>query len=98
MMFLLMVRVSDPLVPRSIFGVLNTLLYFPSGAVYPINGFPRWMRILSSFDPFTYAVHAFKSLLLKNTPLIAIAGDLTYLALFALLSMLLATWLFQRTL
>jgi hypothetical protein len=37
-------------------------------------------------------------LLLKNTPLIAIAGDLTYLALFALLSMLLATWLFQRTL
>ena len=98
MMFLLMVRVSDPLVPRSIFGVLNTLLYFPSGAVYPINGFPRWMRILSSFDPFTYAVHAFKSLLLKNTPLIAIAGDLTYLALFALLSMLLATWLFPRTL
>jgi ABC-2 type transport system permease protein len=98
MMFLLMVRVSDPLVPRSIFGVLNTLLYFPSGAVYPINGFPKWMRIMSRFDPFTYAVHAFKSLLLKNTPLVAIAGDLTYLALFALLSMLLATWLFQRTL
>ena len=98
MMFLLMVRVSDPLVPRSIFGVLNTLLYFPSGAVYPIYGFPKWMRVMSSFDPFTYAVHAFKSLLLKNTPLVAIAGDLTYLALFALLSMLLATWLFQRTL
>jgi ABC-2 type transport system permease protein len=39
MMFLLMVRVSDPLVPRAIFGVLNTLLFFPSGAVYPINGF-----------------------------------------------------------
>ena len=34
MMFLLMVRVSDPLVPRAIFGVLNTqLLFFPSGAV-----------------------------------------------------------------
>jgi len=98
MMFLLMVRVSDPLVPRSIFGVLNTLLYFPSGAVYPINGFPKWMRVMARFDPFTYAVHAFKSLLLKNTPLIAIAGDLTYLALFALLSMLLATWLFRRTL
>ena len=39
-MFLLMVRVSDPLVPRAIFGVLNTLLYFPSGAIYPIEGFP----------------------------------------------------------
>ncbi|MGA2073141.1 MAG: ABC transporter permease [Terriglobia bacterium] len=98
MMFLLMVRVSDPLVPRSIFGVLNTLLYFPSGAVYPIYGFPHWMRVMAKFDPFTYAVHAFKCLLLKNTPLVAIAGDLTYLSLFAVASMLLATWLFQRTL
>lgn len=98
MMFLLMVRVSDPLVPRSIFGVLNTLLYFPSGAVYPINGFPKWMKIMANVDPFTYAVHAFKCLLLKNTPLSAIAGDLIYLAVFAIISMLLATWLFQRTL
>jgi ABC-2 type transport system permease protein len=98
MMFLFMVRVSDPLVPRAIFGVLNTLLFFPSGAVYPINGFPKWMKVIAKVDPFTYAVHAFKTLLLKNTPLVAIAGDLTYLALFAVLSMLLATWLFQRTL
>ena len=98
MMFLFMVRVSDPLVPRAIFGVLNTLLFFPSGAVYPIYGFPKWMKVIASVDPFTYAVHAFKALLLKNTPLVAIAGDLTYLALFAVLSMLLATWLFQRAL
>ena len=38
LMFLLMVRVTDPLVPRAMFGVLNTLLYFPSGAVYPHAG------------------------------------------------------------
>jgi ABC-2 type transport system permease protein len=86
------------LVPRATFGVLNTLLFFPSGAVYPINGFPNWMKVIAKVDPFTYAVHAFKTLLLKNTPLVAIAGDLTYLAIFAVLSMLLATWLFQRTL
>ena len=43
MMFLLMVRVEDPLVPRAIFGILNTLLFFPSGAVYPIQAFPRWL-------------------------------------------------------
>ncbi len=98
MMFLFMVRVSDPLVPRAIFGVLNTLLFFPSGAVYPINGFPKWMKVIAQVDPFTYAVHAFKCLLLKNTPMLAIAGDLTYLATFAVVSMILATWLFQRTL
>ena len=79
MMFLLMVRVTDPLVPRAIFGVLNTLLYFPSGAVYPQQGFPAWMQAIAVVDPFTYAVHAFKSLLLKNTGFGAIAGDLGYL-------------------
>ena len=72
MMFLLMVRVTDPLVPRAIFGVLNTLLYFPSGAVYPQQGFPKWMQVIAAVDPFTYAVHAFKCLLLKNTGMGAI--------------------------
>ena len=98
MMFLMMVRVNDPLVPRATFGVLNTLLFFPSGAVYPVYGFPPWMRVLSSFDPFTYAVSAFKGLLLKDTPLSAIAGDLTFLCVFAAVMLLLATALFRRTL
>ncbi len=40
MMFLMMVRVEDPLVPRATFGILNTLLFFPSGAIYPIKAFP----------------------------------------------------------
>jgi ABC-2 type transport system permease protein len=98
MMFFLMVRVNDPLVPRATFGVLNTLLYFPSGAVYPIYGFPPWMRVISRFDPFTYAVHAFKALLLKNTGIMAIAGDLTFLALFTLLMVVAETALFKRSL
>jgi ABC-2 type transport system permease protein len=98
LMFLLMVRVSDPLVPRAIFGVLNTVLYFPSGAVYPQQGFPGWMQAIAVVDPFTYAVHAFKSLLLKNTGFGAISGDLLYLTLFSAIAMTAATMLFRRTL
>ena len=98
MMFLLMVRVSDPLIPRAIFGVLNTLLFFPSGAVYPIQAFPAWMRAISTVDPFSFAVHAFKSLLLKNTGMIAVYGDLAYLLAFAAVAMAAATALFRRTL
>ena len=98
MMFLLMVRVSDPLMPRAVFGVLNTVLYFPSGAVYPQQAFPPWMQVIAKWDPFTYAVHAFKSLLLKNTGLDAIVPDLTYLLLFSVVSMTAATLLFKRTL
>lgn len=98
MMFLLMVRVNDPLVPRATFGVLNTFLYFPSGAVYPQQAFPGWMRGIAAVDPFTYAVHALKNLLLKNTGLDAIAFDLLYLGIFSFVTMTAATLLFRRTL
>jgi len=98
MMFLLMVRVSDPLVPRATFGVLNTLLYFPSGAVYPQQGFPPWMQAIAAVDPFTYAVHAFKSLLLKNTGFEAIGVDMLFLVVFSAVTMTAATLLFRRTL
>jgi ABC-2 type transport system permease protein len=98
MMFLLMVRVSDPLVPRATFGVLNTMLFFPSGAVYPINAFPPWMKAIAVADPFTYAVHGFKELALKNTGLIAILPDFAFLLGFAAIAMVSATLLFRRTL
>jgi ABC-2 type transport system permease protein len=97
MMFLMMVRTDDPLVPRSIFGVLNTLLFFPSGAIYPINAFPSWMHWIAIVDPFTYAIHGFKALLLKNTGFAAITGDLTFLVVFSLIMMVSATALFRRT-
>jgi ABC-type multidrug transport system permease subunit len=98
LMFLLMVRVSDPLVPRAIFGVLNTVLYFPSGAVYPQEGLPAWLRAIAVVDPFTYAVHALKSLLLKDTGIGAVSVDLAFLVVFAVGAMAAATLLFRRTL
>jgi ABC-2 type transport system permease protein len=98
MMFLLMVRIEDPLVPRAMFGILNTLLFFPSGAIYPIEAFPWWLRAIAKVDPFTFAVHGFKSLLLKETGLSAILPDMLYLSLFAAIALGVATPLFKRTL
>jgi ABC-2 type transport system permease protein len=98
MMFLLMVRVEDPLVPRAIFGILNTLLFFPSGAIYPIQAFPWWLRGIAKVDPFTFAVHGFKSVLLKETGMAAIWPDMVYLSVFAFVTLAVATPLFKRTL
>jgi ABC-2 type transport system permease protein len=98
MMFLLMVRVEDPLVPRATFGILNTLLFFPSGAIYPIQAFPWWLRWIASVDPFTFAVRGFKSLLLKETGLVAVWPDLLFLFLFGVVTLSVATPLFKRTL
>ena len=98
MMFLLMVRVEDPLVPRAMFGILNTLLFFPSGSVYPIQAFPKWLRYISVIDPFTFAVHGFKALLLKETGLVAVWQDMVYLTAFAVIALAVAVPLFKRTL
>jgi ABC-2 type transport system permease protein len=98
MMFLMMVRVEDPLVPRATFGILNTLLFFPSGSIYPVQAFPAWLRGIAFVDPFTYAVHGFKALLLKESGIGAIVPDLLFLSLFAVATMALAVPLFKRTL
>src|ERR1700758_2508384 len=98
MMFLMMVRVEDPLVPRAIFGVLNTLLFFPSGAISPVSGFPKWLEEIAIVDPFTYAVHGFKSVLLKDGGFSAIWFDLVFLFAFGAATLLIATPLFKRTL
>ncbi len=98
MMFLLMVRVEDPLVPRAMFGILNTLLYFPSGAVYPIYAFPKWLRAIAYVDPFSYAVHGFKAVLLKEAGFVAIWHDITFLGVFGVVTLGLAIPFFKRSL
>jgi ABC-2 type transport system permease protein len=98
MMFLMMVRVDDPLVPRAMFGVLNTLLFFPSGAISPIAQFPKWLQYLAIVDPFTYAIHGFKSILLKDGGFVSIETDLAFLFIFGFGTLLIATPLFKRTL
>jgi ABC-2 type transport system permease protein len=98
MMFLLMVRVEDPLTPRAMFGVLNLLLFYPSGAMYPIASFPWWLRAIAVIDPFTYCIHGFKSIILKDGGFVAIKFDLLFLFVFGISTLLVATPLFKRTL
>ncbi|MGH9578015.1 MAG: ABC transporter permease, partial [Terriglobales bacterium] len=73
-------------------------LFFPSGAIYPIHSFPWWLKGLAWIDPFTYSVHGFKALLLKDAGFTAIWGDLAFLAVFTVLMTMGATALFKRTL
>ena len=98
MMFLMMVRVDDPLVPRAMFGVLNTLLFFPSGAIYPIAAFPRWLHAIAVADPFTYAVHGLQQVMIKGAGFASIYQDLLFLAAFGISTLMIATPLFKRTL
>ncbi|HEV2289026.1 MAG TPA: ABC transporter permease [Candidatus Acidoferrales bacterium] len=95
-MFLIMVRIDDPLVPRAIFGVLNTLLFFPSGSIYPTYGFPFWLRWISVVDPFTYTVDALRNLLLRGSGIEGIYQDVLILAGFSAVMIAGSIALFKR--
>jgi ABC-2 type transport system permease protein len=98
LMFMFMARVDNIMVPRIAMGILSTLLYFPSGAVYPVQAFPGWMRVLAALDPFTYAVHALRGLLIQNVNLGALTVDLAALCACAAGSMAVTALLLRRAL
>jgi ABC-2 type transport system permease protein len=98
MIAFMMVRVSDPVVPRAMFGILNTLLFFPSGAMYPISSFPPWLQAVAAVDPFAYAVHAFRAALLKHVGPAALMSDIGFLAAFSGICVVGTVLLFRRRL
>jgi len=97
-MFTLMARVSNPLTPRALFGILNVVTFFPSGALYPTESYPGWLNVISSVFPMRYAVHALRGLLLKGVGLQAVLPDFLVIAGFALVMLVLASTFFKRTL
>jgi ABC-2 type transport system permease protein len=96
--FTLMARVSNPLMPRALFGILNVVTFFPSGALYPTESYPGWLSGLSAVFPMRYAVNALRNLLLKGVGLQAVLPDFAAMATFALVMLVLASLLFKRTL
>jgi len=96
--FTLMARVSNPLMPRALFGILNVVTFFPSGALYPTESYPHWLSALSSVFPMRYAVNALRNLLLKGVGLQAVLPDFAAMAAFAIVMLVLASLLFKRTL
>lgn len=97
-MFTLMARVSNPLTPRALFGILNVVTFFPSGALYPTESYPGWLNAISAAFPMRYAVHALRNLLLKGVGFQAVLPDLLFMGGFALLMLVLAATMFKRTL
>ncbi|MFN8178761.1 MAG: ABC transporter permease [bacterium] len=97
-MFTLMARVSNPLTPRALFGILNVITFFPSGALYPTESYPKWLSGLSMIFPMRYAVHALRGLLLKGVGFGAVVPDFAMMGTFALVMLVLASTLFKRTL
>ncbi len=76
---------------------LNTLLFFPSGAVYPIHAFPPWLRLISRINPMTYAVRGFRAVVVKDANLLVVVPDILVLGAIGCLALVAGTRLFKRS-
>ena len=79
---------------------INLTLYYTSGAIYPLDGFPTWMKEFSVINPETYAVHALRLLMYSGAggfgEIGAVAGDFAFLGVFTGLMVILSILVFRR--
>ncbi len=98
MMMAVLGRASHPRISGVLSGFLNVILFFPSGALYPLASFPRWLRMIAMVDPETHAVAALKAILFRNGDLAVAGTHVVFLAVFAVLMTALAVSSLKRTL
>lgn len=98
MMFVIIGRVNHPRIVGVLSGFLNVILFFPSGAIYPIASFPEWLKSFARVNPEAYAVDALKSILFKGESFGDISGDIAFLLIFTFVMMTIAIATFKRTL
>ncbi len=98
LMFIIMGRINHPRIVGVLGGFMNVIFFFPSGAIYPIESFPGWLKAFARVNPETYSVHALRALLFKGAGLSAVKGDMIFLTVFAAVSVVLGTIAFKRAL
>lgn len=98
LMFILLGRADHPRIVGVFGGFLNVILFFPSGAIYPISSFPGWLQVFAKVNPEAYAVHALRSLMFRGGDIAAIRSDLLFLTLFTTVVLAIATITFKRRL
>jgi ABC-2 type transport system permease protein len=75
---------------------INLTLYYTSGAIYPLDGFPTWMKEVSIINPETYAIQALRVLMYNGAGFGAVAGDFVFLGAFTGLMVILSVVAFRR--
>lgn len=71
-------------------------LFFLSGALYPVENFPSWLRILSYVNPLTYGIDGIRRVLIQvsSFPLLF---DFLLMAGFSLLMVILGAYFFEKS-
>jgi ABC-2 type transport system permease protein len=94
--FLVFARARRASVLRGTFGIINALIFFPSGALYPVESYPAWLRAISNIDPLTYGLKAIRDVLLRGASPSACYAPWLFLLTFTLVCGILTRVLFRR--
>ena len=71
-------------------------MFFLSGALFPLEGAPKTLKLIAFFDPLTYGVDALRFGLIGVSQ-IPLYIDFIVLAVFSVLAIFLGSFLFNRT-
>jgi ABC-2 type transport system permease protein len=81
------------------FGLIGTFAIYPlfllSGALYPTNNLPPWMKVLTYIDPVTYAVDGLRGAILHVSAM-SYATNLLVVCGVDVVLILVGTWAFNR--
>jgi ABC-2 type transport system permease protein len=81
------------------FGIISSFIIYPlfllSGALYPLDNLPSWLKVLTHIDPATYAVDALRHVILgiSSMPLIF---SISVILGFDIVVIVIGSWAFNR--
>ncbi|MFQ5722649.1 MAG: ABC transporter permease, partial [Candidatus Aminicenantales bacterium] len=71
-------------------------LFFLSGALYPLDNFPSWLRYLSHLDPLTYGVDGLRGVLIGISSF-SLLINFSVLVFFSLIMIFLGAYFFEKS-
>ncbi|GAG15561.1 unnamed protein product, partial [marine sediment metagenome] len=71
-------------------------LFFLSGALYPLENFPVWLRYISKIDPLTYGVDGLRAALIGVSSF-SIFYNFIFMMIFSLVMILLGAYFFEKS-
>ncbi len=71
-------------------------LFFLSGALFPLENLPTWLRYLSRLDPLTYGVDGLRGALIGVSSL-PVVSNLIVMAIFSAIMIVLGAYFFEKS-
>jgi ABC-2 type transport system permease protein len=71
-------------------------LFFLSGALYPLDNFPWWLRVLSHIDPLTYGIDGLRAIMIGQSSY-PMLFNLGIMIVFSLVMIILGTYFFEKS-